>query len=293
MTKNILKALGHPEETKLLMIHADDAGLSHSENIATIQGLELGSINSYSTMVPCPWFHEMAEFSKQNPQFDNGIHLTLTCEWEKYRFGPVLPIKHVPSLVDENGHFYKKRELLKEHASNEDVRKELQAQIEKALTIGMKPTHLDSHMYSVASRAEFLDIYKDLGRIYDLPVFLNKQLINEIGLDPDKCLNETDLVADHLFLGTLVDFEKGKLAGYYDSVLDNLPIGFNVLILHPAFDDFEMRGITVNHPNFGSEWRQMDYDYFTSEKCKSKLQKNDIKSVTWKEISEALKKLYG
>ena len=292
MAKKILKALGHSEDTKLLMIHADDAGLSHSENIATIQALESGSINSYSTMVPCPWFQEMAQFSKQNPQFDNGIHLTLTCEWETYRFGPVLPIKEVPSLVDENGHFYKKRELLKEHALSEDVRKELQAQIEKALAFGLEPTHLDSHMYSVASRADFLDIYKDLGRIYDLPVFLNRQLVNEIGLNANDCLGENDLVADYLFLGNIVDFKNGKLAEYYDNVLDNLSSGFNVLILHPAFDNLEMQGITVNHPNFGSEWRQTDYDYFTSEKCKSKLMANDIKLVTWKEIGEALKKLH-
>jgi len=279
------------QNQRLLMIHADDAGLSHSENIATIDALQKGSVNSYSIMVPCPWSHEMMEFAKDHPQFDNGIHLTLTCEWEKYRFGPVLPIKEVPSLVDENGHFYKKRGLLKKHASNEDVRKELQAQIEKALAFGVKSTHLDSHMYSVASRPDFLDIYKDLGRIYDLPVFLNKQLINEIGLDSDKCLDENDRVTDHLFLGSFADFENGKLAEYYDDVLDNLPVGFNVLILHPAFDNLEMQGITVNHPNFGSEWRQMDFDYFTSEKCRSKLQKNNVQLVTWREINDALKNL--
>ncbi len=270
------------------MIHADDAGLSHSENLATIDALKNGSVNSYSIMVPCPWSYEMMEFAKNHPQFDNGIHLTLTCEWEKYRFGPVLPAKEVPSLVDENGHFFKKKECLNRNASNEEVKKELQAQIERALKFGLKPTHLDSHMYSVASRAEFLKIYKDLGKLYELPVFLNKQLINEIGLAADKCLNDNDFVADNLFLGKFSDFEKGKLREYYNCVLDNLPIGFNVLILHPAFDNAEMQGITVNHPNFGSEWRQLDFNYFTSEECKSKLLKNDIKLVTWKEIKDAL-----
>jgi predicted glycoside hydrolase/deacetylase ChbG (UPF0249 family) len=288
---DVLHALGYSQNEKLLMIHADDAGLSHSENMATIDALRYGSVNSYSIMVPCPWSYEMMEFAKNHPQFDNGIHLTLTCEWEKYRFGPVLPTKEVPSLVDENGHFFKKRDLLNRYASNEDVKKELQAQIEKALAFGVKPTHLDSHMYSVASRAEFLEIYKDLGKLYDLPVFLNKQLLHEIGLDSDKCLDENDLVADNLFLGKFADFEKGKLAEYYRDVLDNLPVGFNMLILHPAFDNFEMQGVTVNHPNFGSEWRQLDFDYFTSEECKSKLQKNNIKLITWKEIDNALKLL--
>ena len=160
---NLSKVLGFSEDTKLLIIHADDAGLSHSENRATIQALEKGIVNSYSMMVPCPWFYEMAIFAKNNPQFDNGIHLTLTCEWENYKFGPVLPVFEVPSLVDSNGHFYKKREQLSENASLIDVRKELQAQIEKALKFGLKPSHIDSHMYSVAAKPEYFQLYKDLG----------------------------------------------------------------------------------------------------------------------------------
>ncbi|HEA21606.1 MAG TPA: ChbG/HpnK family deacetylase [Pricia antarctica] len=282
----IAKALGYSENGKLLMIHADDAGLSHSENIATMQSLEKGSVNSYSVMVPCKWFNEMAEFAIDNPQFDNGIHLTLTCEWENYRFGPILGIKEVPSLVDENGHFYKKRELLHKYATNEEVRKELQAQIEKALGFGMKPTHLDSHMYSVAARPDFIEIYRDLGRIYNLPVFFNRQLINDMGLDAEQVLFDDDLVADNLFLGSYADFEKGRLSEYYKQLLDNLPIGFNVLILHPAFDDLEMQGITMNHPNFRAEWRQTDYEYFTSEACKIQIRENNIKLITWNEIRQ-------
>src|SRR5664279_2586227 len=144
---NSLQKSGCPEKTKLLIIHADDAGLSHSKNIATIQSLEKGIVNSYSIMVPCLWFYEMAIFAKNNPHFDNGIHLTLTCEWGNYKFGPVSPASEVPSLVDENGYFYKTREELRKNASAEDVGKELQAQLEKAFKFGLKPTHIDSHMY--------------------------------------------------------------------------------------------------------------------------------------------------
>lgn len=141
--------MGLSESAKLVMIHADDAGLSHSENLATIQSLEHGIVNSYSIMVPCSGFEEMATFAKNNAQFDYGIHLTLTCEWDYHRFGPVLPASEVKSIVDKEGHFFKTRRELKNSASAEDVQKEFEAQIEKAYALGLTPTHIDSHMYSV------------------------------------------------------------------------------------------------------------------------------------------------
>jgi len=287
---NLSKELGFPEETKLLIIHADDAGLSHSENMATIQLLEYGIVNSYSIMVPCPWFYEMATFAKSNPHFDNGIHLTLTCEWENYRFGPVLPISEVPSLVDKNGYFYKKREDLKNNASIEDVKKELQAQIEKALKFGLNPTHIDSHMYSVGASPDFFKIYKDLGKKYDLPVFINKQFMEMVGLNPGQNIDERDLLIEKVHCGNFEDFNTGKLGDYYTGIFDNLIDGLNIILIHPAFDDNEMKGITVNHPNFGSKWRQIDFDSFISKEYKSKLKENNIELITWNDIKNIKRK---
>ena len=288
---NMLKVLGYSEEVKLLMIHADDAGLSHSENRATIQSLENGIVNSYSIMIPCPWFYEMATFAKSNPHFDYGIHLTLTCEWETYKFGPVLPISEVPSLVDENGFFYKNREELKNNASIEDVKKELIAQIEKALKFGLNPTHIDSHMYSVGASPEFFKIYKDLGKRYNTPVFINKQLMDMVGLNPDLNIEEGNLVIDKVHFGKFEYFETRKLRDYYRNVFDNLINGVNIILIHPAFDDDEMKGITVNHPNFGSVWRQIDFDFFTSEECKLQLKKKNIELITWDEIKNVARKV--
>ena len=285
---SLSEKLGYTKNDKLLIIHADDAGLSHSENKATINALKNGSINSYSIMVACPWFYEMAVFAKNNPQYDNGVHLTLTCEWENYKFGPVLGAKEVPSLVDENGYFYKTRDLLRENGTNEDVAKELEAQINKALQFGLKPSHLDSHMYSVGCTSDFLTIYKNLGIKYNLPVLLNKQLIEHIGLDSSANVDKDDLVLDHLHIGEFKDFEKGGLTNYYKNVLDNLSTGVNILLLHPALDNTEMQAITINHPNFGAEWRQIDHDYFSSEDCKKRLKQNNIKCISWKNIASLI-----
>lgn len=290
---NLLNVLGFSEKKKLLLIHADDAGLSHSENRATIRSLQNGMVNSYSIMVPCPWFYEIANFAKNNPHFDNGIHLTLTCEWENYKFGPVLPISEVPSLVDKNGYFLKNREELKNNASAEEVKKELRAQIERALKFGLKPTHIDSHMYSVGVKPEFFKIYKDLGEKYGLPVLLNKQLMEMVGLRADENIEERDLLIEKAHYGKFEDFGKGKLRDYYQRVFQSLENGLNIILIHPAFDDDEMKGITVNHPNFGSEWRQIDFDYFTSAECKLKLKENNIELITWGDIKNAKRKIHS
>ncbi|RNL93386.1 ChbG/HpnK family deacetylase [Sinomicrobium pectinilyticum] len=281
---NALHKLGFPEGTKLLIIHADDAGLSHSENTATIRALEKGIVNSYGIMVPCPWFYEIALFARNNAHIDNGIHLTLTCEWENYKFGPVLPASEVPSLVDRNGYFYKTREELKKNALVEDVRKELQAQIEKALQFGLKPTHMDSHMYSVGANPEFLKIYRDLGKKYNLPVLINRQMMEMVGLDPDLNIEKTNFVIDKTYVGESRYFENDKLDDYYSDILENLTSGLNLILIHPAFDNDEMKGITINHPNFGSGWRQLDFDFFTSEKTRLKLEENHIQFITWKNM---------
>jgi predicted glycoside hydrolase/deacetylase ChbG (UPF0249 family) len=285
---NISTDLGFSENTKLLMIHADDAGLSHSENIATIRSLKEGIVNSYSIMVPCPWFYEMAKLSLQNKQFDYGIHLTLTCEWENYKFGPVLPVSEVPSLVDENGHFFRNRDLLRNSASADDVRKELQAQIDKALEFGLSPTHIDSHMYSIGAKPEFFTVYRELGEKYDLPVFISRQLMEMVGLSPNENIEENDFLLDNAFVGTFEIFEKGGLKDFYRDIIGNLTNGLNIILIHTAFDDFEMQGVTINHPNFGSEWRQIDFDFFTSDECKSKLRENKIELITWKDIKMVL-----
>lgn len=280
---NLAEKLGYDAGTKLLIIHADDAGLSHSQNRATIESLRNGIVNSYSIMITCPWFYEMARFARENPQFDNGVHLTLTCEWENYKFGPVLPVSEVPSLVDSDGYFYKKRALLMQNATLEDVKKELRAQIEKALRFGLRPTHLDSHMYSVGACPQFFKIYRELGEIYSLPVLIGKQLMDMVGLDTVNLIDE-DLLVEKAHYGEWEHYNSGKLKDYYSQVFEDIVPGLNIILIHPAFDDEEMQAITLNHPNFGSQWRQIDFESFTDKANEAKLGTHGIRLITWGDI---------
>ena len=250
-----------------------------------------GMVNSCSIMVPCPWYYEMAVFAKDNPQYDYGVHLTLTCEWENYKFGPISPAADVPSLVDKNGYFFKTREELKRNATVEDVEKELRAQIEKALQFGLEPSHIDSHMYSVGVSDEIFQVYKKLGAEYGLPVLLSKQLMEMVGLNFEENIDEGDVLIDKAHYGVFSYFESGSLRDYFKNVYDDLVVGLNIILIHPAFDNDEMKAITINHPNFGSEWRQMAFDSFSNNDARSSLIEKDIQLITWQDIKDIRKKL--
>jgi predicted glycoside hydrolase/deacetylase ChbG (UPF0249 family) len=226
----------------------------------------------------------MANFAKHRPQFDCGIHLTLTCEWKHYKFGPVLPYSEVPSLVDNQGFFHAKREMVKNFADPHEVKMELKAQIDRALAAGIKPTHLDSHMYTLGLTKELLSVYRELGREYKLPIFLSDQLLSEVG-NPD-ALEEGDHIINALHMGNFEAMDSIGLYEWYAQILKNLKAGFNIILIHPAFNNLEMKQLCVDHPNFGSLWRQMDFDFFTDPKTASYLKERNIKPITWREIQK-------
>src|SRR5688572_10991333 len=144
--KPLLERLGYPPEAKLLIVHADDLGMAHSINRASIKGLESGLVSSASMMIPCPWLPEIAAYARSHPEADLGLHLTLSSEWSLYRWGPVLPKERVPSLFDSAGYLYPTEMEAAARIDPKEAEAEIRAQIERARALGIQPTHLDSHM---------------------------------------------------------------------------------------------------------------------------------------------------
>ena len=286
--QSLVQRLGYPPGTKLIIVHADDLGETHAVNAAAIKALETGAVNSASMMVPCSWFPEIADFARSHPEADLGLHLTLTSERVYYRWGPVAPADTVQTLLDENGYFHHDWEA-HPRIDPRQVETELRAQVERALRMGVHPTHLDSHQYRlIMSGKDLFDAFLRVAHDYRLPAFVTRDWFAQhpylaSALGPD------DIVLDHT-VTMEPDIPPEKWAEFYVTALRNLQPGVTEFVIHPGFDDEELRAATRERATWGAAWRQRDYDFFTSQPFRQVLQQQNIKLVTWRELSRLLPK---
>jgi predicted glycoside hydrolase/deacetylase ChbG (UPF0249 family) len=285
--QSVAEKLGYPANTKLLIVHADDIGLAQSVNEATLTAFEKKGITSGSIMVPCPWFADFAEHYKAHPHLDVGIHLTLTAEWENYKWGGVLPATEIPSLLDENGNFYASVEEVGQHADPVEVEKEVRAQIDKAIAYGIQPTHIDTHMGSVMAKPELIQIYLKLGLEYKIPVFVPRMILQGMPEEAQEKIKQDYVLVDNFFMMNADDPGLSWAEAYAKMITKATP-GLNVMIVHVANDNAEMQAISVNHPAFGSAWRARDLDYLLSQEFSELLKEQNIQLVTWKEIKAVM-----
>jgi chitin disaccharide deacetylase len=284
-TQTLVERLGYPPGTKLLIVHADDLGETHAVNAAALKALQGGTINSASLMVPCPWFPEIADYAKSHPDADFGLHLTLTSERVYYRWGPVAPADKVPSLVDQNGYFHHEWKE-GQHIDAREVEIELRAQIERALAMGVRPTHLDSHQYRlIMNGKELFDTMLRVAHEYKLPVFVTRDWFADHPYLPTS-LGPSDIVLDHT-VTIEPEIPPEKWAEFYVTALNNLKPGVTEFVIHPGYDDDELRAATKERSTWGSAWRQRDYDFFTSDQFREILAQQKIKLITWRELARA------
>jgi predicted glycoside hydrolase/deacetylase ChbG (UPF0249 family) len=286
-SQTVQERLGYSKDTKLLIIHADDLGVSHSENKASIEVMEKGSVNSASIMVPCPWFPEIAAYAKIHPEADLGLHLTLTSEWKVYKWRPVTSSDQVPSLMDAQGYLNETTGAFIKAAKVSEVEKELRSQIDRAIQFGIDPTHFDAHMGAAISTGEFLQVLVKLGREYKVPVHVSKDFSRILNIDLSKFVTSKDVVVDRTIIASAPDYKNG-MENFYTEKIKSLEPGLNVILLHAAYDNDEMQAVTIGYTDYGSAWRQQDVNFFTSEKCKKLLSDQKIKLVTWREIRDKL-----
>jgi len=175
--------LGWPAGTRVVLFHVDDAGMSYDSNRGAILALEGGVATSTSVMMPCPWVPQFVTYLKEHPEVDAGIHLTLNAEWKDYRWGPVAGKPAVPGLVDEQGCLWHSVRDVVNHASPDEVEAEVRAQVDKAMALGIRPTHLDSHMGTCLLHQPYVERYIKVGIEKRIPILIFGGHMQHIGAE--------------------------------------------------------------------------------------------------------------
>lgn len=285
--KTLAERLGYPANSRLLIIHADDFGMMHSVNTAIEEAFESHWITSASILVPCPWFPEVAQWAKTHPEADLGIHLALNSDWTSYRWPPVSPQPRGSSLLDADGYLPLTTPYVATHAKMPDVEVETHAQVDKAKAAGIHISHVDTHMGTIVSTEDLLKVYLGTAQAYSVPAMLIHS-----PTDPPFAFSHFNLSPDAIFLDGLVEImpgvSKAEWLAAYKKMLQPLPPGTYQLVVHLAHNDAEMQGATSDHPDWGAEWRQNDFDLVRSPEFQKFLKDQGFILISWKDLSKAL-----
>jgi len=282
---NVAQRLGYPANSKLLILHGDDLGVAHSVNIASLDAIDRGAISSASIMMPTPWVTEVAAYAKAHPDADLGLHLTLTSEWETYRWGSVASKDQVPSLLDADGTFPSDVPPVAARAKPAEVERELRAQVERALAMGIHPTHLDSHMGALFVTNDLIATYIKIAREYHLPFLAmrgNPPGVTRVPLGPN------DIVFDDVIVAS-PDVARDHWKEFYLETIAKLKPGLNEIIVHLCHDDSELQAVTVNHEPYGAAWRQRDYDVVNSAEFRKALKDNNVIVIRYQDLQKLVK----
>ena len=281
--KTVAERLGHPANSKLLIVHADDLAVAHSVDTASLDALNKNAVTSASIMVPCAWFTEVASYAKSHPDADLGLHLTLTSEWKVDRWGPVESKDKVTSLLDPTGYLWPDTVSAVRNLKPEEAEREIHAQIEHAVAFGIHPTHLDSHMGVLFSTPELFAVYVKVAHEYNLP-FLAVRLPN-VPAEFFSILSYKDVILDSVVMASPT-VRNDEWGDFYVNAIKNLKPGLTEMIVHLGHDDSELQAVTIDHPDFGSAWRQRDYDFVTGPEFKKALEENHVILVKWKDLKK-------
>jgi predicted glycoside hydrolase/deacetylase ChbG (UPF0249 family) len=248
-----------------------------------------------SILVPCPWFQEVAQYCREHPEADFGVHLTLTCEYPRYRWRALTGREVAPGLYDEQGYLWQTSADAEAHVTPQEAERELRAQVEAALAAGIDVTHLDTHMGTVL-HPKFLATYVSLALEYRLPVFLvrpDRALLEKRGLESLWNLIEPQLlrveeaglpILDEILFETLGHPEEAKEA-YYRQLFADLKPGVTHFIIHPARRSDEMAAIAED-----AALRARDYELFRDGSMRKYLSGLGVRPIGYREIRDALRR---
>jgi predicted glycoside hydrolase/deacetylase ChbG (UPF0249 family) len=264
------------------------AGLTAYQDI-----VEFGLLSSAAAMVPCPWFPATVTLyhtlRQTFPNLDLGVHLTLTSEWQGYRWGPISTRDTASGLLDEEGYFYSLTVPMQEHGRAAAVMVEIEAQLQRALAAGVDVTHIDSHMGSIF-HPDYMPGYIELAQKYHIPAlalrwqannFLARGMGGPAAKQTALWLQELEAggfpLLDSVYVMPLESYENRlEVARQW---LERLYPGIHYFIIHPNKDTPELRATA---PDWRS--RVADYELFTNPVWQQAVAASGVQVIDWQAI---------
>ncbi len=125
-----------------LIVNADDFGLAGSVSTGIIDVYQAGRLSSTTLMVNMPGTEEAVDLAERHPGLGVGLHFNLT---------EGRPLTDARSLVDSDGAFLLRGQLIRRsvlgRVEQGEITRELTAQLDRFVSLGLTPTHLDSHQH--------------------------------------------------------------------------------------------------------------------------------------------------
>lgn len=233
---SLARALGHSDDDRLLILSADLMGSTHAATAAGLNALRDGCATTATLVMPGPWARHAADHLTNADDLDVGIHLTLNAELDTFRWAP---LTHAPSLLDGDGGFPRTPEDLWDHADIDEVRRECRAQVERAISWGVEPTHLTTHLLAMQQRPEFFDVLLGIAVEAELPIRLESGDAETAAGFPFRRLAAEEGVSmpDHFRL------IRGGTRAHLEAVLADLAPGVTEVAFAPALAAEEIRAI--------------------------------------------------
>jgi predicted glycoside hydrolase/deacetylase ChbG (UPF0249 family) len=265
----------------VLIVNCDDLGMHDAVNAAVVESIENGIAGSCSLMVPCPAAADAMRLLRERPHIPFGIHLALIRDSPEYRWGPASAKADVPSLLDpDTGELYvdtpAQRTALLAAAKLTEVERELRAQINAVVDVGLAPTHLDWHCLADGGRADIFDLAMALAQEYGLAA--------RVWLDDGrrKAREQGKPVVDNAYLDSYSVSLHDK-AATYARMLRHLPPGLNEWAVHPAHGTEQLQSIDPT----GWQVRQSDHAFLTSPQAREILDHESITVIDYRPLQQA------
>jgi len=294
--KTWAERLNFPKGKKVLLLHMDDIGMCPEANEAAIRYIENKNIMSAAVMMPCPNAVEFIEWAKTHPAAEIGLHLTLTSEWQSYRWPPVSPAAVVPGLIDPDGKLWHEVPDVVVHASAQEVETEIRAQIEKCLALGYRPTHIDTHMGTLYGSVEYTKAFFKVAEEYNIPAnaidMHDPDFVSQFKRQGYPFNDEVLSTSDNYRLPKLDNFTSVGSAATYEqkrdkflALIKSLKPGLTEIIFHPSVQTENLKSIT-------GSWQQRvwEAELFSDPKVTEFFQKEGIIITNWKEIMNRFEK---